>query len=105
MCVYIYIYIYICLSPYAVTANLVDTNCSKKPVKIPGTLSNWHSSESTHRELSNEYQHDRVWMVFDKICNLVLRTKVASALEGLREGVEQSHSTLTAWAWLSTTHF
>ena len=30
------------------------------------TLTNWYSSESTQRELSNEYQHDRVRTVFKK---------------------------------------
>ena len=40
------------------------------------TLANGYSFKSTHRELSNEYQHDRV---------LVLWTKVASAFEGSSE--------------------
>ena len=43
------------------------------------TLANGYSPESTQRELSNEYQHDRV----QKLCFLVLWKKVASALEGL----------------------
>ena len=30
------------------------------------TLANGYSSESTQRELSNEYQHDMVWMIFEK---------------------------------------
>ena len=30
------------------------------------TLAYWYSSESTQRELSNEYQHDRVLMIFYK---------------------------------------
>ena len=47
------------------------------------TLANGYSSESTQRGLSNEYQHDRVKMVFKNICILVLWAKVASALEGL----------------------
>ena len=42
-----------------------------------------YSSESTHGELSNEYQHDGVQMVFKIVCVFVLWTKVASALEGL----------------------
>ena len=42
------------------------------------TLAHGYSSESTRRELSNEYQHDRVSMV----CVLVLQPKVASTLEG-----------------------
>ena len=49
------------------------------------TLANGYSSESTNQELSNEYQHDRVSMIFKKICILMLWTKVASALEGLKE--------------------
>ena len=52
------------------------------------TLANGYSSESTQRELSNEYQHDRVWMVYKNLCICVLWTsKVASALEGLRDGM------------------
>ena len=47
------------------------------------TLANGYSSESTQRELSNEYEHDRVWMIFKNLCILVLWMKVASALEGL----------------------
>ena len=31
-----------------------------KPLKMTETLANGYSSESTQRELSNEYQHDRV---------------------------------------------
>ena len=46
------------------------------------TLVYRYSSESTQRELSNEYQHDRVWMFFEKLCVLVLWVKVPSALEG-----------------------
>ena len=47
------------------------------------TLANGYSSESAQRELSNEYQQDRVWMVFKDVCLLVLWMKVVSALEGL----------------------
>ena len=47
------------------------------------TLANGYSSESTQRELSNEYQQDRVWMVFKNLCVLVLWTEVASASEEL----------------------
>ena len=47
------------------------------------TLANGYSYESTRQELSNEYQHDRVSMVFENICVLVLWMKLASALEGL----------------------
>ena len=55
----------------------------RKTLKMIETLANGYSSESTQRELSNEYQHDRVLMVFKKFCVLVLWMKVASALEGL----------------------
>ena len=48
------------------------------------TLANGYSYESTQRELSNEYQHDRVWIVFKNLCICVLWTKVALALEGLK---------------------
>ena len=48
------------------------------------TLANGYSSESAQQELSNEYQHDRVKIVFRNVCILVLWTNVASALEGLR---------------------
>ena len=47
------------------------------------TLANGYSSESTPRELSNEYQHDWVWMVIKNLCTFVLWMKVASELEGL----------------------
>ena len=46
-------------------------------------MANGYSSERTQQELSNEYQHDRVQMVFKNLCVLVLCLKVASALEGL----------------------
>ena len=36
-----------------------------------------YSSESTQRELSNKYQHDRVLMVFKSLCVIVLWTKLA----------------------------
>ena len=48
------------------------------------TLANGYSSESTPRELSNEYQHDRVSMFLKDFCVLVLSTNLGSALEGLR---------------------
>ena len=54
--------------------------------KLTETLANGYSSESTEsteRELSNEYQHDGVWMIFIIFCVLVNLTKVTSALEGL----------------------
>ena len=53
------------------------------------TLAYGYPSESTQRELSNEYQHDSVEMVFKNRCVLVLRTKVATALKGLMEDLSQ----------------
>ena len=47
------------------------------------TLANGYSSDCIQQELSNEYQHDSVQMVFKNICALVLWTKEALALEGL----------------------
>ena len=49
--------------------------------KMAETLANGYSSESTQREISNEYQHDRVQRVFKNLCILVLWMKVALALE------------------------
>ena len=49
----------------------------------PGICHMGYSSESTRRELTNEYQHDRVnKMVFKNLCILVLWTKVALAFIG-----------------------
>ena len=47
------------------------------------TLAYGYSYENTPCELSNEYQHDRVYMVFINLRILALRTKEALALEGL----------------------
>ena len=47
------------------------------------TLANGYSYESTQRELSNEYQHDRVSMIFKNLPILVIWMKAASALKGL----------------------
>ena len=55
----------------------------QKTLNITETLANGYSSESTQHELSNEYQHDNVKMVFKNVCIFVLWTKVALALEGL----------------------
>ena len=43
-----------------VLTNLAKTKYSQKNFKMAETLAYGHSSESTQRELSNEYQHDRV---------------------------------------------
>ena len=59
-------------------------------IKTRKLLKPWHMGThmSAQRELFNEYQHDRVQMVFRNICVLVLWTKVASALEGLNNSEE-----------------
>ena len=61
------------------------------------TLAHRYSSEGTQRELSNEYQHDRVTMVFKNLCVLVLWMKVALALEGLKNMKKD--------IWMHTVHF
>ena len=47
------------------------------------TLANGYSSDSAQRELSIEYQDDRVEMIFITFCFFVHWTKVTPALEGL----------------------
>ena len=64
-------------------ANLAITKGCKHPKITKKNMANGYSSESTQRELTNEYQHDRVYMIFKNYCTSVLWTKVASALEGL----------------------
>ena len=44
-------------------------------------LAHGYSSDHAHWKLSNEYQHDRVYMVFKNRCVIVVRMKVA--MEGL----------------------
>ena len=56
----------------------------QKTFKMTETLRNGYSSETTQRELSNEYLHGRAWLFFINFCILVLWMKVASALEGLK---------------------
>ena len=63
-------------------ANSANTKCCKE-LKMTEPLANGYSFERTQRELSNEYQHVRVYMVFKNLGVLVIWTKVASALEGL----------------------
>ena len=65
-------------------AKLANTKLCKNPEKTLKPLANGYSSESAQQELSNEYQHDRVLMVFKNLCILMLWAKVATALEGLR---------------------
>ena len=55
----------------------------QKNFKITETLAYGYSFEGTRQELSNEYQHDRVKMVFENLCVIGLWMIVASELEGL----------------------
>ena len=74
----------IVINPYAAAGfKFGQYKMMQKTWKMTETLANGYSSESTRRELSNEYQHDRVLMIFTNICIFVLWKKVASALEGL----------------------
>ena len=57
--------------------------------KMTKTLANGYSSESTHREPFNEYQHDRVKMFFKNRCMFVFWTKVALASEGLTKQIQK----------------
>ena len=58
-------------------------NDAKNLKRMTETLAYGYSSDSTQRELSNEYQHDRVQMVFENLSVIVIWMKVALALEGL----------------------
>ena len=62
----------------------------QKSWKMIETLANRYSSDSTHRDLPNKYQHDMVEMVFKYYCFLVLWTKVALALEVEKDSPEHS---------------
>ena len=75
------------LNSNLVVANLANTYGVKNLKKVSETQANIYSSESTHRELFSEFQHDRVSRVFKKLCVLVLWMKVASAFEGLDESL------------------
>ena len=71
------------LNPYAAGGYFGQYKMMHNSLKVTETLTHGYSSESTQQELSNEYLHDRVSMVFKDIGVLVLWIKVASALEGL----------------------
>ena len=62
-------------------------------------LANGYSSESTQRELSNEYQHDRVYVVFKNLCIFVFWTKVVIALEGLTYSCLENSKTSVIWTY------
>ena len=48
------------VNPYAAGDKFVQYKMMHKISKIIETLANWYSSESAQRDLSNEYQYDRV---------------------------------------------
>ena len=68
------------VNPYA---DLVITKGCKKPIRMTETVPHGYPSETTHLELSNKYQHHRVWMVIKNLCILMLWMNVTSPLEGL----------------------
>ena len=67
------------------------------------TLAHGYSPESAQQELSNEYQHDRVLMVFKDICILVLWTNVALTLEESKDcsGLFAAESSTQSWLEIS----
>ena len=87
-------------------ANLANTKWCKKAEKLQKNLACrivGFSYESTQWELSNEYQHDRVKMVFKNLCVLVLWTKVALALEGLiyRLSLQHQHHMIPRYIFVA----
>ena len=48
------------VNPYAAGGYFDPYEMMQKSWKMTETLTNGYSSESTQRELSNEYQHDKV---------------------------------------------
>ena len=73
-------------------AYLAIKKLSKNLKQMTETQAHSFSSDSTQQELSNEYQHDQVSMVFQNLCILVLWTKV---LEGLTSKLKAFHCSLT----------
>ena len=69
-------------NPYA-GGGIWPTQNDAKTLKNDWNMGNGYSSERTQQELSIEYQYDRVYMVFKRICIPVLWTKVALEFEGL----------------------
>ena len=71
------------------------------------TLASGYSYESAQRELSNEYQHDRVQMVFKIIYVLAHLMELVSALKGLTltQNVTGQVGPVTPRIYLSYTFF
>ena len=57
----------------------------QKTWEVIETLAHGYSSESSQRKQSDEYQHDRVEIVFKYLCILELWYKVSSALERVKQ--------------------
>ena len=85
-CTHVQSYIYISLTHMLLVANCANTKGCKKAKEMSETFACGYSSESSHQELSNKYQYDRVQMFFKILYILDLWTKVALALEGLING-------------------
>ena len=66
----------------------------KKP-KMYETLINGYSYDSTQRELSNEYQHDRVFKNFKIFYLFVPLTKIASEPKGLNSNCDKKSALLS----------
>ena len=56
-----------------------------KRLKMTETLAYGYPYMGTQRELSNEYHHDRIKMVFKNLCVPVLWMKVSLISEGLKK--------------------
>ena len=69
--------------PYAAGGQFGQYQMMEKSWKIIETLANGYSYDSARQELSNEYQHDRVKMIFTIFAIFVHWRKVTSASEGL----------------------
>ena len=71
------------------------------------TMAHGYSSESTQSELSNEYQHDRVKLVFKNTCVLVLWTKVVKTINeenGSSPSLYNGHMTGSETSYIITGH-
>ena len=72
------------INPFAAGGQFGQYKMMQKNWEMTKILSHGYSSDSTQWEFSNEYQHDRVYIVFKNLYVIVLWMKVALALEGLK---------------------
>ena len=84
------------LNSYAADGQLCQFKMMQKSWTYTETLANGYSSESTQWELSNEYQHDRLWIFFENRCIFVIWMNEALALKGLKGQTSTSSSYLEA---------